>query len=100
MTHRCETVSVFDNNVVAESPAKIKDGPVGELIKSLMISASDCLKHLSLSHIRINSNQNAELMCKLLSTQADHLETIYFEQMFGKKNCFQLAFAGLGGLAC
>lgn len=68
MAHRVEDIRIFGTEVVADIPAKIKDAPITELIKSLQLSAKAQLTSLHLAHLRINSNINAEAMAQLIAS--------------------------------
>lgn len=77
---------MFDKTIVADLPTKIKDAPMGEIIKAISEqTATQSLTHLHLAHLKLNAQSNADALGKLLSQQAPKLTSIYLEQMFGKK---------------
>ena len=98
LSHRTETIHQFAMGLCADTPSRIKDNAMGELIKSLSTSASQSLKHIHLAHLKIHSNANAEALGQLLSRKAVMLETIALEGMFGKRKLTDLCFQKLNRL--
>ena len=82
--------------MIGETPSKLKDSILNLLIKSLSGSASQSLHHLHLENLRVNSEANAEALGHLVERQAACLETLYLENIFGKKKLVSRALGGLG----